>query len=40
MSDQGDALNALEGILLVLRITMKTEFIYGLPKTFLDEAFL
>ena len=40
MSDQGDALNALEGVLSVLRTTMKTEFIYGLPETFLDEALL
>ena len=40
MSDQGDALNALEGVLSVLRATMNTEFIHGLPEMFLDEALL
>ncbi|KUJ13988.1 uncharacterized protein LY89DRAFT_736991 [Mollisia scopiformis] len=40
MSNQGDALNALEGVLSVLRTTMNTEFIHGLPEMFLDEALL
>ncbi|KAL2833009.1 hypothetical protein BDW59DRAFT_157150 [Aspergillus cavernicola] len=40
MSDQGDALAALEGVISILRATMNTEFIHGLPETFLDEALL
>ncbi|KAL8808869.1 MAG: hypothetical protein Q9200_003933 [Gallowayella weberi] len=40
MSDQGDALNALEGVLSVLKSTMNTDFIHGLPEMFLDEALL
>lgn len=40
MSDQGDALAALEGVISILRATMNTEFIHGLPETLLDEALL
>ncbi|KAI9743485.1 MAG: hypothetical protein M1818_002798 [Claussenomyces sp. TS43310] len=40
MSDQGDALIALEGIMKVLRKTMQTNFIWGLPESLFDDAFL
>lgn len=40
MSNQGDALAALAGVISIFRATMKTEFIHGLPETFLDEALL
>ena len=40
MSNQGDALIALEGILEVLRKTMQTHFIWGLPKLLFDDALL
>lgn len=40
MSNQGDALAALEGVMSVLRTTMNTEFIHGLPESCLDEALL
>ncbi|KAL4778039.1 hypothetical protein BJX76DRAFT_344293 [Aspergillus varians] len=40
MSDQGDALAALEGVISILRTTMDTDFIHGLPEKFLDEALL
>lgn len=40
MSNQGDALIALEGILEVLRKTMQTHFIWGLPELLFDDALL
>ena len=40
MSNQGDALVALEGVLKILMMTMKTRFIWGLPESLFDEALL
>ncbi|KAF8854543.1 HET-domain-containing protein, partial [Acephala macrosclerotiorum] len=40
MSNQGDALIALEGVLEVLRKTMQTHFIWGLPESLFDDALL
>ena len=40
MSSQSDALIALEGILQVLRRTMQTHFIWGLPESLFDDALL
>lgn len=40
MSNQGDALAALQGVIAILRNTMTTEFIHGLPEIYLDEALL
>lgn len=40
MTNQGDALVALEGVLTILRETMGTHFLFGLPETYLDEALL
>lgn len=40
MSNQGDALIALEGVLAILTKTMKTYFIWGLPESLFDEGLL
>lgn len=40
MTDQGDALIALRGVLSVLNETMETQFIFGLPEAYLDESLL
>ncbi|KAK4171899.1 heterokaryon incompatibility protein-domain-containing protein, partial [Triangularia setosa] len=40
MTNQGDALAALEGIMSVLRTTVNTEFIHGLPEEHFDDALL
>lgn len=38
MSDASDILNAFQGIVLVLKVSMETEFWYGLPEYFFDLA--
>lgn len=40
MTHQTDALLAIEGVLAVLRSTMGTQFMYGLPIIYLNEALL
>ncbi|KAL9096757.1 MAG: hypothetical protein Q9165_001245 [Trypethelium subeluteriae] len=40
MTEQGDALMALEGVLSVLRATMSTRFICGLPEFCFNESLL
>ncbi|KFA81049.1 hypothetical protein S40288_00762 [Stachybotrys chartarum IBT 40288] len=40
MTNKGDVLIALRGVLTVLRETMGTEFLYGLPEAHFDDAIL
>lgn len=40
MTYQGDAVVALEGVLAVLRATMSTQFIFGIPESYFNEALL
>lgn len=40
MSDPSDVVNAFQGILASLQLSMKTEFWVGLPEAYLDEALL
>jgi hypothetical protein len=40
MTDEGDAINAVDGLLSVIRASMRTEVIFGLPESMLDAALL
>lgn len=40
MTDSGDAINAIDGLLFVIRASMDSDMVFGLPESVLDAALL